>query len=135
MRKSTLIFLLAALALAAGAIAQSITGDLVVNVTDSSGGAVSGAALNLVQVETNVKLSAVTDSLGNYLFVQLKPGRYTLEAGAPGFQRANLTDIAIAIGQRSHVDAKLTVGAVNEAVSVSAAAETLLTESASVGQV
>ena len=35
---------------------QTITGDLVVNVTDSSGGAVSAAALSLTAVETNVKL-------------------------------------------------------------------------------
>lgn len=135
MRKSTWIFPLAVFALATGGYAQSITGDLGVSVADPSGGAVAGATLSLVDVQTNVKLAAQTDSLGNYLFVQLRPGRYTLEVGASGFQRANLTDIVIAIGQRSHVDAKLTVGAVNEAVSVSASAESLLTESASVGQV
>ena len=48
---------------------QSITGDLVVNVTDPSGSVVSGAKLSLVQVETNVHLDAQTDALGNYLSV------------------------------------------------------------------
>jgi hypothetical protein len=115
---------------------QTITGDLVVNVTDSSGGVVSAAALSLTAVETNVKLSAVTDTLGTSLFSQIKPGHYRLEVSAPGFQRANITDIEIALGQSAHVDVKLTVGAVNETVNVSAAAETLLAaESASIGQV
>src|SRR5205823_5253138 len=110
--------------------------DLVVNVTDPSGGVVSGAALSLTAIETNVKLSGLTDSLGDSLFSQIKPGHYKLEVSAPGFQKAILTDISIALGQRAHLDVKLTVGAVNETVNVSVAAETLLTaESASIGQV
>jgi len=116
--------------------AQSITGDLIVNVTDPSGAVVSGAKLELTAVETNVKIAGLTDSLGNGLFSQLKPGPYKLEVTAPGFQKASITDIVITIGQRARVDAKLIVGAVTEAVDVSAAAETLLNaESAAVGQV
>jgi hypothetical protein len=117
-------------------LAQSITGDLVVNVTDPSGAVVSGAKLVLTQIETDQRLVGQTDTLGNYLFSQLKPGAYRLDVSVSGFQMANITDIVIAIGQRARVDAKLTVGSVTETVNVSAAAETLLNaESASVGQV
>ena len=50
--------LLSAVILGVAAVyGQTITGDLVVNVTDSSGGVVSAAALSLTAVETNVKLS------------------------------------------------------------------------------
>lgn len=91
--------------------AQSITGDLIVNVTDPSGAAVATAKLTLIQSDTNVKLEGQSDPLGNVLFSQLKPGAYRLEVSAPGFQTSNVTGIVIAIGQRSHVDAKLTVGA------------------------
>jgi hypothetical protein len=116
--------------------AQLITGDLIVNVTDPSGAVVSGAKLELTAVETNVKIASLTDSLGNGLFSQLKPGHYTLEVTAPGFQKASITDIVITIGQRARVDAKLVLGDVTAAVEVSAAAETLLNaESAAVGQV
>ncbi|HZT28343.1 MAG TPA: TonB-dependent receptor [Bryobacteraceae bacterium] len=115
---------------------QSITGDLAVNVTDPSGASVSGAKLELIQVETNVKFEGQTDTLGNFLFSQLKPGPYRLEVAAAGFQKATLTDIVITLGQRALVNAKLTVGAITETVSVSAAAEAVLNaESASVGQV
>jgi hypothetical protein len=66
----------------------------------------------------------------------LKPGRFALEVSGPGFQKTNLTDIVITLGQRARVDVKLTVGTLTETVNVSAAAETLLNaESASVGQV
>src|SRR5437588_11268634 len=134
--KTALRLLSAVLVLVAAVYGQTITGDLVVSVTDPSGGAVSGATLSLTEVDTNVKLSGVTDSLGASLFSELKPGHYRLEVSAPGFQRANMTDIAIMLGQRAHVDVKLTVGAVTETVEVSVAAETLLTaESASIGQV
>ncbi|MGI8991495.1 MAG: TonB-dependent receptor domain-containing protein [Bryobacteraceae bacterium] len=129
-------FIIFAFTIAVTLYGQSITGDLVVNVTDPSGGVVAGAKLSLIQIETNVKSEGQSDSLGNVLFSQLKPGPYRLEVSAPGFQTANVTDIVITIGQRAHVDAKLTVGSVAEAVNVSAAAESLLNaESASVGQI
>ncbi len=125
-----------ALSFSALLYSQSITGDLAVNVTDPSGSVVSGAKLNLIQVETNVHSEAQTDALGNYLFSQLKPGRFALEVSGPGFQKTNLSDIVISLGQRARVDVKLTVGTLTETVNVSAAAETLLNaESASVGQV
>ena len=39
----------------------------------------SGAKLSLTEVETKVRLESVTDSLGNALLLQLKPGLYQLE--------------------------------------------------------
>lgn len=139
MGKSATLFVALVLVAAldpAPARAQSITGDLVVNVTDSTGAVVGGAKLELIAVETNVKIESSTDSLGNALFSQLKPGAYKLAITAPGFQKASVSDILIALGQRARIDAKLTVGALTEAINVSAAAETLLNaESAAVGQV
>ena len=59
--------LLAAVVLPALVIAQSISGDLVVNVVDPSSSSVSGAKLTLTEVETKVRQELVTDSLGNAL--------------------------------------------------------------------
>ena len=128
--------LLSAFLSATALCAQSITGDLVVNVTDPSGAVVSSAKLRLIQIDTNFKSEGSTDSLGNFLFSPLNPGAYRMEVSAPGFQSANVTGIVITIGQRAHVDTKLTVGAVSDSVSISVAAEALLNaESASLGQV
>jgi hypothetical protein len=115
---------------------QSITGDLVVNVTDPSGAVVGNAKLELTRVDTNVRFAGTSDSLGNFLFSNLTTGAYKLDVSATGFKTASISGINISLGQRARVDAKLEVGAMSQEVSVSATAETLINaESASVGQV
>lgn len=115
---------------------QSISGDLVVSVADPSELAVVGAALELVQVDTNTRHEAKTDELGLYLFGQLKPGNYRLTVSQPGFQRTVVRDIQIQVGQRARVDVKLAMTAVTETVTVSAAGATLINaESAALGHV
>jgi len=132
----TVRLLVALAALAPLARAQSITGDLVVNVTDASGAVVAGAKLVLTEIETNLKQELPTDALGNALFGQLKPGQYKLEVTMAGFQPQEVTDIRVRVGQRARVDVKLAVGQVTESMTVSAAAATLLnSESAALGQV
>lgn len=131
------VFLLAGLIVAAasGADAQLISGDLVVRVVDPSDLIVPAATLVLTEVETGITHSGATDAQGTYLFGQLKPGLYRLEATAPGFRPTHVKDIRIQVGQRARVDVNLVVS-VSEEVNVSAAAATLLNaESAAIGQV
>jgi hypothetical protein len=127
-------FVLASFSLVAPA--QTISGDLVVNVVDPSGAVVAGSKLVLIQVETNIKQESVTDTLGNALFPQLKPGLYQLDVSASGFNPQTITDVRIQVGQRARVDVKMQVGQLTESVTVSAAGATLLnSESAALGQV
>ena len=115
---------------------QAVTGDLVVAVTDPTGAAVAVAKLTLIQVATNVKVEQESDSLGNYLFVQLQPGTYRLEVSKAGFQSQTYDEILIKVGQRARVDVRLAVGQISESVTVMATEVTLLnSESAAVGQV
>ncbi len=115
---------------------QSITGDLAINVADPNGASVANAALTLKNVQENTSIAGRTDGGGNYEFSQLKPGSYTLEIKAEGFQPQHLNDISIQLAQRAAIGVKLTLGTVSETVNVSAAAETLLnSESATTGQV
>lgn len=114
--------------------AQIISGDLIVRVIDQSDLAVPGATLSLVEVDTNIAQRALTDSLGTYLFAQLKPGAYRLDVASTGFN-TKVEDIRIQVGQRARVEVKLVV-TLTEAVTVSAAGATLLNaESAAIGQV
>lgn len=115
---------------------QTISGDLVVSVSDASGAVLKDAKLELTEVATGVKQESVTDSLGNALIPQLKPGLYQLTVSAPGFQKKEVKDIRIQVGQRARVDVEMPLGQVTESVTVSAAAATLLnSESAAIGQV
>ena len=116
-------------------LGQTISGDLVVSVADPSTLAVSGASLELIHRDTNVRQQAKTDELGLYLFSQLKPGEYRLEVSMPGFQKTLVDDIRIQVGQRARIDVKLTVSQITETVTVSAAGATLINaESAAIGQ-
>src|SRR5437899_1542758 len=125
-------FLMLGVALAS---AQTISGDLVVKVVDPSGAVVANSKLTLTEIETKVKAESVTDTLGDALFFQLKPGQYELEVEAAGVRRTEIGDIRIQVGQRARVDVTLQVGQVTEAVTVSAEGATLLNaESAAVGQ-
>ncbi|HEY6400157.1 MAG TPA: TonB-dependent receptor, partial [Blastocatellia bacterium] len=116
--------------------AQQVTGGLLVNIIDSSGSIVPGAALTLTQNATGLKLVATSDELGNALYPQLQPGTYTLSVSKPGFQPQSVKDILIQVGQRARVDVRINIGALSETVTISAAQATLLNaESASAGQV
>lgn len=122
--------------LTVSAPAQSISGDLVVKVGDSSSAAVVGAKLVLTEVETKVRQESVTDTQGLALLLQLKPGLYQLDVTMSGFQPQTVKDIRIQVGQRARVDVEMQVGQLTESVTVSAAATTLLNkESAAIGQV
>lgn len=78
----------------------------------------------------------MSDTLGNALFSQLKPGLYELNVTMSGFQPQAIKDIRIQVGQRARIDVEMQVGQLTESVTVSAAAATLLNrESAAIGQV
>jgi hypothetical protein len=124
------------LGLSAGIYAQGITGDLSVNVSDPNGAVVPNATLTLKNVQENTTSAGRTDGSGNYVFGQLKPGSYSLDIKAEGFQPQRLNDITIQLAQRAAVGVRMTLGTVTETVDVSASAATLLNaESATEGQV
>lgn len=130
-----LLILIAMLGLSAGVFAQSITGALVVTVSDPSGASVPGAKLTLTQIDTGVKNLSESNTSGIAVYGDLKPGEYKLVVHAPGFQETQLNNISVVIGQRSALTATMHVGSVDTVVNVSAAAETLLnSESAAAGQ-
>jgi hypothetical protein len=66
------------------ASAQTVFGDLVVNVFDSSGAVVAGSKLQLTQVKTNIAQEPVTDNRGNALYPRLKPSIYRLKLETAG---------------------------------------------------
>src|SRR5215471_4848550 len=56
-------------------------------VADEQGGALPGAIVTIVNVETNVAVESPTDSKGVYTLEDLNPGRYRLSAMLQGFKR------------------------------------------------
>ena len=118
------------------AFSQSITGDILGTVQDASGAVVPGVKVTLTAVDTGTKFEATSDGGGNYLFAQLKPGHYSLQAAKEGFETATVSDIELLVGQRPRVDISLRVGAVTQTVEVSAGGVVQLeTQTSSMNQI
>jgi len=75
-----LVFLPAMLA------AQSITGSITGVVTDSSGAVIPATSIVVINTDTNIRVTATTDSSGNYTATPLPRGNYRLEVSAKGFK-------------------------------------------------
>src|SRR5690242_3189594 len=91
-RKKTLFAGLARLLLAAGTHAvfgQSFT-SLDGRMSDATGGAIPGAAIELINMDTGLKRSTSTERTGLYRFAQVLPGNYSLRAKAQGFAQTIL---------------------------------------------
>src|SRR5262245_41148852 len=103
-------------------------------VRDSSGAVVAHATLTLTQSETSRTIQVESTDKGSYQAVSLAPGRYTVEAEAPGFQKTAQA-VILEVGQRARLDFVLAVGTLSEEVTVSAERRLMNTESAALGTV
>jgi hypothetical protein len=90
-------------------------------VQDPSGGGVANAAVHLVNNATQVSQETKTDSTGNYSFVSLAPGSYTVTAQAPGFIKTNVP-VTLQTSQNLSVPVSLSLASTSTAVEVTGAA-------------
>ena len=123
------------LALVAPAFAQIDTASIVGTVTDQSGAVLPGVTVTATQDATGVTTTAVTNTRGEYVFPNLKVGRYTVAAELSGFKRALQREVALNVQGRSEVNFQLAVGDLSEEVVVSGRPELLQTQSADIGNV
>jgi hypothetical protein len=122
-RVSTLIALLVLTLLTSlTAFGQERSGELNGVVTDSTGAVVPGATVTLTNRASSRVFTMKTVSDGTYIARELEPGRYMVRVEATGFQRYEVADVNLLVGQRLKVDAKLTVGSLSETVQVTEAA-------------
>src|SRR5713226_2107133 len=67
-------------------LAQQITGSITGTVADPSGASVAGAAVKLTNMGTGAVQASTSNSSGDFRFLLLPPGNYTLEATVGGFK-------------------------------------------------
>jgi len=100
--------------------AQSGTqGQVVVTVEDSTGAVVPGATLTLVERQTNDTFAAKTNASGDYTFVALPIGVYSLTIGRSGYATKAYSDVVVQAAQVTDLRAQLTVGSTTQTVQVS----------------
>src|SRR5881394_1730562 len=99
--------------------AQVTTATMVGTVTDPGGSKVPGAEVTARGIDTGLSRTVTTNDEGDYRIEFLPIGKYTVEVSYTGFKRAYLSDIVLQVNDTARVDVTLTVGQVNETVTIS----------------
>ena len=132
MRRSALTAVVLLIGMAAGLIAQESTGNIYGTVKDEQGGALPGATATLTG-PTTALLTAVSDAAGNFRFLRVSPGRYTVSVEMAGMSKAVHDNVVVTLGKNTDLDVALRVSSVQEAVVVSSATPLLDTRKTETG--
>ncbi|PYV02933.1 MAG: hypothetical protein DMG26_10355, partial [Acidobacteria bacterium] len=111
--------------------AASING----TVKDATGAVVPQATVVLTNMATTVAQTAVTNGTGDYVVLNILPGKYTLKASKEGFQTVTEPEFTLEVNQTTTFDFTLPVGVTTQVVKVEAAAAEIETSTAELGTV
>ena len=115
------------------AFGQTGTTSLRGGVLDKTGGAIVGAKVTIANPELSLERSTNTSPTGQYEFLALPPGTYTLTVEKQSFQKHVETNLQLLVNSPATRDIILQVGSTAETVEVLAQAESLNTTDASLG--
>ena len=113
--------------------AQELYGSVVGTVQDGSGARIPGATIEIVNVETNLKLNTASNETGSYTFTNVLPGTYDVKVTLQGFKEFVKTRVPVTGGSISRVDARMEVGQLTESVTVQSEVQLLKTDKADTG--
>jgi Ca-activated chloride channel homolog len=129
MRRYTISAFVALLA-AASLLAQSSVGTIRGTVKDPSGGVLPGATVRLSHA-TDADRTTITDAKGEFSFLALPPGPYTITVALSGFTQV-ARQVAVQAGAVVRLSLELGVGGLTESVAVTAASPTMNARTSSV---
>src|SRR6188508_2418869 len=133
--RTFLALIASALLLPAMAFAQFDTSTVLGTVKDSSGAVVPGVTVTLKNTATGITANAVTDADGNYQFLNVRVGPYSVRAELQGFSTAEAKDVPVTVNARQRVDLTMAVGNIGETVEVVGASKLLETDSSDRGTI
>ena len=87
-------------------------------VTDPDGNAVAGAKVVIANAESKTERTATTGDQGEYQFLLIPPGTYTLGVTAPGFRGYEQKGLTLLVNTPATANVQLKVGAAAELVTV-----------------
>jgi hypothetical protein len=102
-------------------------------VTDPQGAVITSAVVTLSNAATGFNRSGTTDARGEYQFVQVAPGTYTITVELVGFTKLTRTDVQLLVNTPTTLDLRMELGKASETVNVAAQTSTINTVDASVG--
>lgn len=139
--KQRLVLVIGVLVLAAGLVAHlavaqdATTGRVIGTVTDPTGAVVPDASVILSNTATGVQVTQQTNTVGQYTFVSVMPGDYSITVKKSGFLTSDVASIRVDVAKSYNVDVKLQLGATTQTVTVEAGARVeLQTTDSQVGE-
>ena len=102
-------------------------------VTDAQKGVIPAAKVTLTDKEAGIARSSVTTGTGEYQFLQVRPGDYSVMIEAPGFATKQVENVKLLVDTPVTVDVSLEIASSASTVSVVEEISTLNTVDASVG--
>ena len=115
--------------------AQTFQAQITGVVKDSTGAVIPNAKVTATNTSTGVAYSTESNGSGIYRLLALPPAPYKLAATMTGFKSFERGPITLQVNDVVEVEIALQLGDASERIVVSAAAETLQTQTATLGQV
>src|ERR1700676_433730 len=128
-KTSMLVVMLLAASLAWTQATTSLRG----TVTDPDGKAVTGADVVLANAESRTERTVTTGNQGEYQFLLVPPGSYTLTVKAAGFRGYEQTNLVLLVSTPATANVQLKVGAATEILTVTSEAPAINLVDASLG--
>ncbi len=111
--------------------AQNVSGSMSGRVVDQQGASVPAASIIVHEPAKNVTVTTKTNDLGEFVLPGLQPGNYNVTIEAAGFKKMERVGVPLNANDKLALgDLPMQVGAVSEAVEVSAQVALLQTDSA-----
>ena len=125
----------AVLLLSTALASAQATAELNGRVIDESGAVLPGVTVTATQMETGFSRAVVTNDNGTYVMPNLPTGPYRLEVMLQGFRTYVQTGIVLQVAATPTINVELSVGSLEETVSVEAAAPLVDVRSTGVSEV
>ncbi len=121
--------------LLASVLQADVTGSILGTATDSTGALLPGVVVVATNLDTNLRQTTRTNTLGEFRILALPVGRYRVEAALSGFQKFVESGIVLTVNEQRRVDVVLQVGAIEQQVEVSASPVQVESTNTQLGQV
>jgi hypothetical protein len=115
-------------------VAQAPTGSIYGTITDPSGAVVANANVTATSVRTGVAKTLQANSSGEYTFLVLDPGDYTVAAQAIGFESQTQSGVRLDASQSVHVNFALRIGSTDQNINVEATTTLVDTRESQIGE-
>jgi hypothetical protein len=127
-----LIYVLTLFALCTAVVFGQSFSSLTARITDPTSAAIGGAAVEVTNLDTSAKRSAISDETGTVIMNQMPPGRYSITVVKPGFTETT-QNVTLVVNTPLKTTIEMKVGELAQTVEVTAEATLVNAQDASLG--